>query len=361
MADPTEFYGQATIPVATFSIVLSTLFIGMRFWSRAIILRVVALEDWLILLGWIFAIGVSIGNIVQLGYGLGRPFATPFSASFQEYLKVALSINIIYAFALAFVKVSILCLYIRAFNYDYVRRAAKILLVIVVITHLWIILSLFTVCVPLEAFWDRTKRPTAYCHPFSVYWSHAGINISTDFLIFALPLTVLHKVHAPRGQKIALYLVFLLAFFVCIISLVRSLQFVHGMAKPARATVIVGCWTMLEVNIAVVCACLTTIKPLLARVFPRLLSSSKEGDYRDIETIGRARQKPRDPFSSDITTIVSTGSRQSDTATENVKMGDLEAQKGCDSASADLKTLNADQGSVPPTRCSSGPSRPMTP
>jgi hypothetical protein len=53
MADPSEFYGQAVVPVATVTIVLSTLFMGMRFWSRAVILRVVALEDWLILLGWV--------------------------------------------------------------------------------------------------------------------------------------------------------------------------------------------------------------------------------------------------------------------------------------------------------------------
>jgi hypothetical protein len=306
-------------------------------------------------------------------------------------LQVALSINIIYAFSLAFVKVSILCLYLRAFNYDYVRRAAKVLLVVVVITHLWIILSLFTVCVPLEAFWDHAKRPGAYCHPYSVYWSHSGINIATDFLIFALPLTVLHKVHAPRGQKIALYFVFLLAFgyvvrfpfhvrplsllrvavltlllrcpSVCIISLVRTLQFAHGMANAARSVVIVGCWTMLEVNIAVICACLTTIKPLLARMFPRLLSSSKEGDYEDIETIGQARQKRLDPLSSNITTIVSEGSRQSDTATEIVGLADLEAQKPVnpESASADLETLTADKGLVPPTRSSSASSRTMTP
>lgn len=124
---------------------------------------------------------------------------------------MSVALNIIYALALTFVKLSILCLYLRAINYGYIRLATKIILGIVLITHAWIIASLFTTCVPLHAFWDRSgERP--YCHSFSVYWSHSGINISTDFLIFSLPLTVLHKLRIPRRQKIAVYFVFILAF-----------------------------------------------------------------------------------------------------------------------------------------------------
>jgi hypothetical protein len=110
------------------------------------------------------------------------------------------------------VKVSILCLYLRALRYDYVHTAAKILLATVIITHLWIIISIFTVCVPLDAFWNLAKKKDAYCHKFAVYWSHAGINIVTDFLIFILPLTVLRKMRIPPKQKMALGGVFVLAF-----------------------------------------------------------------------------------------------------------------------------------------------------
>jgi hypothetical protein len=121
-------------------------------------------------------------------------------------------LSIIYALGLTLTKISILCLYIRVLTYDYVRLAAKIVLVIVIISHLWIILALCTICVPIDAFWDLSKRPTAYCHPMAVFWSHAGLNIVTDFLIFLLPLTVVHKLHIPGRQRFALYCVFLVAF-----------------------------------------------------------------------------------------------------------------------------------------------------
>jgi len=133
-------------------------------------------------------------------------------ASADNLAQSSIFAGIIYALTLTLVKLSILCLYIRVLTYEYARLAAKIVLGIVIVSHLWIILALCTICVPIDAFWDLSKRPTAYCHSMNVFWSHAGINIVTDFMIFVLPLTVLHRLRIPRRQKIALYLVFLVAF-----------------------------------------------------------------------------------------------------------------------------------------------------
>jgi hypothetical protein len=148
-----------------------------------------------------------------LKYGLGRSFATFPPEHKVKYLQIGLANNFLYVLALTFVKISILFLYVRAFTYPIVLVASKVLLGIVIVTHLWIIISVWTTCIPLDALWDLAKRPTAYCHPFSVWWSHAGINITTDLLIFALPLTVLRKIRAPRRQKTALYFVFGLGFW----------------------------------------------------------------------------------------------------------------------------------------------------
>ncbi|KAK3381227.1 hypothetical protein B0H63DRAFT_475121 [Podospora didyma] len=296
MPDPNVYFGQPILPVAIVSICLSTLFVGMRIWARTIILRVFALEDWFIILGWMFAVATSATNIVELNFGKGRQLATLGLPTLTSFLKVALAVNIVYILSLTFVKISILCLYLRALNYPYVRIATKVLLGIVVVTHLWILATLFTVCVPLDAFWDFTKHGTAYCHPYGIYWGHSGINIATDICIFILPLTVIRKMHAPRREKTALYIVFLLAFCVCAISLARTLQFLRGMLDPTLDTtpdtVIIGCWTMLEVNIAVICACLATIKPLFTRLLPSLHStqtSSAITEVSGVETIGRAR------------------------------------------------------------------------
>ncbi len=38
-------------------------------------------------------------------------------------------------------------------------------------------------------------------------------------------------------------------------------------------------WSAVEVNLAIICACLTTLKPLVARFFPKLLGSSMASRY----------------------------------------------------------------------------------
>jgi len=49
LPDPSEFDGASALVVAAVTISVSTVFVGLRFWSRALILRTVALEDWFIL------------------------------------------------------------------------------------------------------------------------------------------------------------------------------------------------------------------------------------------------------------------------------------------------------------------------
>jgi len=88
---------------------------------------------------------------------------------------------------------------------------------------------------------------------------------------------------------------------VCIISLVRTLQFIRGMALADRATVVMGSWTMAEVNFAVICACLITINPVLSRMFPRIWAETSDTESSDVpvvETIGHAQQNKGSPHDS---------------------------------------------------------------
>lgn len=46
------------------------------------------------------------------------------------------------------------------------------------------------------------------------------------------------------------------------------------LADPTYGLATIAKWGSVEVNLAIVCACLTTLKPLIARLFPRLLKST---------------------------------------------------------------------------------------
>lgn len=130
----------------------------------------------------------------------------PYSANSLQASWIAV---VFYQLSLACSKISILLLYIRVLTYDYARRAAYLLLAIVVIYNLLGFISTMTLCIPLQAVWDPSV--SGNCHSTPVYmWLAIGFHIGTDFLIFLLPIPVVLRMMVPMDQKIMLLVVFAL-------------------------------------------------------------------------------------------------------------------------------------------------------
>ncbi|KAF6807180.1 integral membrane protein [Colletotrichum sojae] len=277
--NPSEWNGGSVLPVAVISAAVATIFVAMRFYTRARILRTVMWDDWFILASLVFAIATSGGMIAQLNFGLGEHLYYAWSL-FPLYVQTGTFTNLFYSLSLTLTKVSILLLYIRILHtYDLVRQLGKLLLVLVAVSHAWIVASILTTCVPLRAAWDF-DTPGAYCHPAAVFWGNACLHLVTDVFIFLLPLPVISGMRLPRRQKLGLYFVFCLAFLVCAISIIRLVRLLHLEETPEEvmditwSAVRIANWTCVEVHAAIVTACLTTLKPLLNQLFPSLISTA---------------------------------------------------------------------------------------
>ncbi|OHF01852.1 hypothetical protein CORC01_02730 [Colletotrichum orchidophilum] len=296
--DPNEWNGASVAPVAVLSAVVATAFVGMRFYTRARILRSVKWEDWTILASLAFAITTSAGMITQLDFGLGEHLYYSYP-SFAAYIEAGIFTNLFYSISITLTKVSILLLYIRVLTYDLVRLLGKTLLGIVILSHAWMIASILTTCVPLTSAWNYDPlNPPIYCHPISVFWGNACVHFATDLLIFLLPLPVIYTMRLPRRQKTGLYVVFCLAFLVCAISIVRLVRLFHTDETPLQvldvtwSAVRIANLTCIEVHAAIVTACLTTLKPLLCRLFPRFMASAT-GTYGGSDTYNSSADASR--------------------------------------------------------------------
>lgn len=64
-------------------------------------------------------------------------------------------------------------------------------------------------------------------------------------------------------------------FSICIVSILRlhSLYFASITTDPAYDNISVANWSSIELNTAIFCACLPTLRPLIKRFFPSLMSS----------------------------------------------------------------------------------------
>ena len=118
--------------------------------------------------------------------------------------------SVFYQLSLFLTKVSILLLYIRILKYQFASWAAWSMLIVVVVYNIWVFVLMMTICVPLPAFWDRTIQGD--CKPYTSMWASIGLHITTDFLIFFIPLPVVYKMTLPWQKRLGLALLFALGF-----------------------------------------------------------------------------------------------------------------------------------------------------
>ncbi|KAK3986059.1 hypothetical protein QBC44DRAFT_352606 [Cladorrhinum sp. PSN332] len=270
---------------------IALFFVIIRFYTRGVVIRVLGGSDWSILVALIFA-GATCGAVIeQATEGSGRhvwdldPTDVPSAIAWGRAAWYGI---LFYLLTLCFSKISILLLYIHLFTFKWARLAGQILLGTVVLTHLYMALVTFTACIPLVSYWDF-RLEKKYCHPQAVWWSNTGMHMVTDFLIFLLPMPVVWSIRLPRRQKLALSGVFGFGFVVCFISILRLIQLLRAQTNPdfTYGAAELSYLTAVEVNGAIVCACVMTLKPFVVRFFPRLLSSRGTGSNPD--SVGRRR------------------------------------------------------------------------
>ncbi|KAF7167865.1 hypothetical protein CNMCM6106_003259 [Aspergillus hiratsukae] len=246
--------------VTTALLVLSTLTVILRLYTRFMIVRTPGWDDALIVAA--VALWVSI------------PF---------------------YNLTLTLAKISMILLYMRLFAATNKRFRILLIffLVFLIIVGLWTFFSTILICLPVRGFWDHSVPST--CRSLAVVWClNAALQIVTDLVVVTTPIPTLARLRLPHRQKVAVILVFALGFFVCamsIIRLVRIIQLVKSDSEDfSERNGPAATWSSIEADIAIVCACLPSLQPLLSRICPRLLSPRP----RPLDTLSQ-RQREKEP------------------------------------------------------------------
>ncbi|KAK4446619.1 hypothetical protein QBC34DRAFT_271425, partial [Podospora aff. communis PSN243] len=287
VSNPAESYQTDIIVCAVLTWIIGVIFVGLRFYTRTRLLRnVLGAEDWTILIALVFAGATCAGMIEQAIHGLGKHILDVEPAAMGAMARAGWYTIVWYMLSLLFTKISILLLYIRILSYQHARWAVYIILAIVILANgIWTLATVVTACLPLNAFWDRTI-PDAWCRPLVWWYANTGLHIATDVLLYVLPLPVIVNLQIKLRQKMVLYAVFALGFFVCSISVVRLWDLLEERKRSdfTYDNVSISYLTVIEINAAIACACSMTLKPFCARFFPRfwgsrsVASAQQQGD-----------------------------------------------------------------------------------
>ncbi|RYO80230.1 hypothetical protein DL764_009921 [Monosporascus ibericus] len=136
-------------------------------------------------------------------------------------------------------------------------------------------------CSPIEKAFNQTIK--GHCINNGRFWyANAGFNISTDLIVLIIPMPLVYGLQIPRVQKAGLAIVFALGIFVVITSCLRTTT-IHTQVRTTDKTFDIAStmWTILEMNVAIICACLPQIRPLLVKLFPKLMKAYRSSRERD--------------------------------------------------------------------------------
>ncbi|KAJ2897394.1 hypothetical protein MKZ38_004695 [Zalerion maritima] len=257
-----------------------------RLYTRFKIIKNAGIEEYLICISMAASIGFMVVVMYQIKYGLGIPFAEIPPENLMKFFQCLWATIPVYNFALLFVKLSIVCQYLRIFRLSLVQKLCKAMLGVLIVYGCWTVFGSIFMCVPVQFFWGEGEGT---CMDKLAFWfSNAALNIATDILIFAIPIPLIKSLQIANKQKIALMAVFAFGAFVCVTSIIRlkSLYTISVSTDTSLDGVECAIWSGIEINVAIACSSMSTLKPLIGKLFPGLLSSrgrsTAEGPYANV-------------------------------------------------------------------------------
>lgn len=183
--------------------------------------------------------------------------------------------QITYKAAINLTKCSILLLYLKIFKQiHWFKYSCWGLLGVVISYMIAAVFATIFQCKPIIKVIDKTMEGS--CINNTQFWyANAGFSIATDIIILLLPMHPVYKLHATWYQKVALMGVFALGIFVVITSCLRVTTLDILATTPDTTYDIANVmWTIIEPNLAVICACLPILRPFIVKLLPILRSKA---------------------------------------------------------------------------------------
>ncbi|KAH8669047.1 hypothetical protein BX600DRAFT_266594 [Xylariales sp. PMI_506] len=269
--------------------ILSVIAVGLRIWARRRRQTKLGIDDWLIIVAQLMSFGIPAAAVVGAVHGVGKHESvveaeSPYN---MQWIMGDLFVGeFAYIILLLFIKLSILQLYYRIFPTRYMKWAT---LTVSAILLAWCAGSLFATlfqCNPISAAWDKDLLSQgATCVDQGAYFiGIAAPHTATDILILAVPWYEMSKLQMPKWQKLAITCMFLLGSFIVVVSIIRltTLIDMYHAGPDGDVPILllpIELWTVTEVSVAIICACLPTLGPVavvVARFFRTRLASRLE-------------------------------------------------------------------------------------
>ncbi|EPE25882.1 hypothetical protein GLAREA_01794 [Glarea lozoyensis ATCC 20868] len=262
--------------IAGFVCVLPALLaIALRLYSRHKIAREFGYDDYLMCIVAVFLVVLLVLDVYNAGTnGFGRHLWAIDPERIEELLKILWVVEIFYTASVTVIKSSIVMFYLRIFPGRYTRAASFTTLALVVSSGIAIILATVFQCKPVSGAWHFFS-PSQCVNLNLLIYASGYIGIGLDVLILIIPIPAALKLKMELKKKLLVMCMFSVGVFAFIISIVR-LRFIVSFGSstdPTWDNVLPAIWSLAEVTVATICACMPAVRALLALIFPKLFDT----------------------------------------------------------------------------------------
>ncbi|PVH68237.1 putative integral membrane protein [Cadophora sp. DSE1049] len=275
MASDTASKGTEVVVTSFVFLAIATVAVVIRLIARIGYLKNGGRDEIAIVVALLACIALIIATFSQVKHGLGKHFSEVGAQEFSEMLKCLWVAILFYNIALTSVKISIVLQYLRIFIGRTMRVSCWVTLIIVALYGVEVLITAIFTCFPVSVFW--TGGEGKCINKKFLWFFNAASNILTDLIILGLPMPVLSTLKLPVKQKVGVIFVFAIGGFVCLVSVLRlhSLYIVSVSTDITWDNTQAAVWSIIEVTVGIICASMPAMKPVISRLFPRLLSSNR--------------------------------------------------------------------------------------
>ncbi|KAH7080465.1 hypothetical protein BKA63DRAFT_244406 [Paraphoma chrysanthemicola] len=257
------------------SLTLAVVFLATRFYGKGLLRQILWYDDWMMLGAMLFAVPTSIFPLVSINLGLGIHIWDQKPEWHTPYSKMGYTADLLFPAACSLTKISLCLTYFRLFP----SRADKIFcyvmgVFVTLYTVACLFLSLFQ-CRPIRSYWDLDVEQKCI-NMRATLVSVAALNSFSDFLVYLWPAKPLWSLHLPVKQRLGLIFLFSVGLLVCVAGVLRMyyLEVYFNSYDTLWNGSAVWICMVLELNLGVICGCLSGVKPVLATVFPGFFGTS---------------------------------------------------------------------------------------
>ncbi|KJK67290.1 hypothetical protein P875_00117342 [Aspergillus parasiticus SU-1] len=254
-----EYWSRLLIALSIVGAVVATLFYLLRLYSQCLGTGKLDASDVFLGFGLVLSYGITITTVI--GTGIGRGWSGPFDSAMywiaQEFWPASQ----------VCIKLSIIMLLRRLLGS--VKRVLPLTLFLAVFILAWGLAALVAntfQCWPPQYFWNQETGGHCISGKKALFMATGAVSFIQDIVLLAIPFAIVWRLQMEPRKKALLTILFGIGGIVCILSLMRLIEFRYYptnnlTASSTRERI----WTVLEIDIAIVCASVILMPPLFKR------------------------------------------------------------------------------------------------